>query len=178
MTKDYYTFQTIKEDVLHLSNLIKHSGIKYDAILALSGGGLIPARLLRTYIDIPIYTVGISFYVNDKKQDAPIVFQWLRDVELKMIINEKLNILIVDDLDDTRDTLLHVVRNLNEDGIPSSQLDIAVLYNKEKSKVGNLNSEINYYMAKSVPDNWIVFPWDWDYNICANSSESSESILK
>ena len=126
MSKVYYKFDTIKRDIDHLSQIIKHGGIKYDIILALSGGGLIPARLLRTCIDIPIFSVGISFYINDQKQDSPIIFQWLRDVEIKNIIQKKQNILIVDDLDDTRDTLLHIIKTLNEDGINNKQIDVAV----------------------------------------------------
>ncbi len=51
----------IKEGSIRLKNF------KPDYIVAIAGGGLIPARILRTFINVPIISVTISFY-NDKNQ--------------------------------------------------------------------------------------------------------------
>ena len=53
-TKLYLSFSDIQNDVKILADKIIASGIKYEAIIAISGGGLIPARLLRTRLNIPI----------------------------------------------------------------------------------------------------------------------------
>ena len=67
--------------------------------MAIGGGGFIPARILRTFIDVPIISVSVNFY--DKKNNIttdPNLIQWLDNtVDLK---NKK--ILIVDEIDDTK----------------------------------------------------------------------------
>ena len=65
--KLYLTFDIICDDIKNIKNQIIASNNTYDAILTISGGGLIPSRLLRTYLNIPIYS-GLSFYIGDKMQ--------------------------------------------------------------------------------------------------------------
>ena len=104
---------------------------KYDAILTISGGGLIPSRLLRTYVNIPIYGVGISFYINIIA-GAPIIFQWLREEEINFPKTRK--VLIVDELSDTSGTLNLLVNKLVCDGFQPHNMGIALLYDKIKKK--------------------------------------------
>ena len=109
-----------------------YSNQKYDAILTISGGGLIPSRLLRTHLNIPIYSVGISFYVGEEMKKQPIIFQWLRDSEMNFLKDKR--ILIVDELSDTMGTLNLLVNQLVDKGFKPENLGIAVLYDKRKKK--------------------------------------------
>ena len=65
MDKIYYSYQDIHNLVKQSSFALKN--FKPDYIVAVASGGLIPARILRTFINVPIISVTISFY-NDKNE--------------------------------------------------------------------------------------------------------------
>jgi len=72
MTKKIFIdFKQIKNDIKILANEIIHSKFNYQAIIAITGGGLVPARLLRNYLNIPIFCVNIKYY--DKNDKAHLV---------------------------------------------------------------------------------------------------------
>ena len=86
------------------------------------------------------------------------------------------NILIVDEVDDTRTTLEYAVRELEEDveearkasGRTSDEdkttFSIFVLHNKDKKKRGTLPEKLmaegRYAAARTVGDEWICYPWE------------------
>ena len=128
-----------------------------DLILAVSGGGLIPARMLRTCIDVPIICVSMySYDDNTNTQRDIIINQW---VDLSQHKNSK--ILIVDEVDDTRNTLHFLVEKLiNEDNIAPENLGVFVVHNKKKTKVTD-ELNISYYKeGEEINDIWITYPWD------------------
>ena len=137
----------VKEGSMRLKNF------KPDQIVAVAGGGLIPARLLRTFINVPIISVTISFY-NEKDQimDIPKILQWVD----KQTIKDK-NILIVDEVDDTRKTLSYLVEFFNQN---SKNLGVFVVNNKIKKKVYNLPNDVMYIACRENTDIWINYPWD------------------
>lgn len=85
------------------------------------------------------------------------------------------NILIVDEVDDTRTTLEYAVKELQKD-IANAQkitgregettrLGIFVLHNKDKEKKGTLPDHMvkdggDYLAARTVDDVWICYPWE------------------
>ena len=163
-SKIYLDFNQIKQDVKILSDKIINSYIKYDAIIAISGGGLLPARLLRNYLDIPIYCLNIKLYnCNNEITGKPKIIQWLDNDIIDSLQNK--NILIVDDLDDTGSTL-HYVTNFIENGYKSympikyKNLGVAVLYNKLKNKKSRIDIKYPYYKVFDIDDKWVVFPWE------------------
>ena len=161
--KLYVTFDKICKDINNLHTKIALSSNKYDAILTISGGGLIPSRLLRTRLNIPIYSIGMSFYIEDKIQKEPILFQWLRDEEISFLKNKR--VLIVDELSDTMGTLNLVVNRLIDNGFTTENLGIAVLYNKDKKKkwspvMDDFQMDENFFVSEIIEDRWVVFPWD------------------
>ena len=161
--KLYLTFDVICDDIRNIKNQIIAANKTYDAILTISGGGLIPSRLLRTYLNIPIYSIGLSFYIGDEMQKEPILFQWLRDEEINFLKNKR--VLIVDELSDTMSTLNLVVNKLVDCGFVTHNLGIAVLYDKKKKKhVSSIMDDFefseNYFVSEFIEDRWVVFPWD------------------
>lgn len=161
--KLYLTFDKICNDIKILGNNILYSDQKYDAILTISGGGLIPARLLRTQLNIPIYSVGMSFYIGEKKKRQPVIFQWLREEEINFLKNKR--ILIVDELSDTMGTINFLLNNLINNGFKPENLGVAVLYDKKKKKIWTPVIDYfelgeNYFAAEIIEDKWVVFPWD------------------
>lgn len=55
--KIWYTYDDIHRVIKALAEKIRNAGVKYDAMIAIGGGGFIPARMLRCFLEIPIYAV-------------------------------------------------------------------------------------------------------------------------
>jgi len=155
-------------------------------IIAIGGGGYIPARILRTFLkkpghpNIPIQAIGLSLYEQLGTSNVEEIgtkvtrTQWLElsSLEMENLIGK--NVLIVDEVDDTRTTLEYAVKELEKDveavskrlGRESEEtkLSIFVLHNKDKPKKGKLPADMmssgRYQAAVTVDDVWICYPWE------------------
>ncbi|KAG2487333.1 hypothetical protein HYH03_014049 [Edaphochlamys debaryana] len=184
-----------------------YESFKPTLIIAIGSGGFIPARMLRTFLkqkcgkSLPIQTIGLILYDDnlDKYDPSTAVVrktQWLNyggGESHSGISLQGHNILIVDEVDDTRKTLSFAVAELNKDvtkqraeyeakrqeGEPEWQepkLGVFVVHNKLKPKTGTLPEslmEAAYFKCMDVPDNWIVYPWD-ALDIYAHQQRSDE----
>eukprot|EP00198_Chlamydomonas_reinhardtii_P011912 XP_001701249.1 predicted protein [Chlamydomonas reinhardtii] len=170
-----------------------YESFKPTLIIAIGSGGFIPARMLRTFLkakcgkSLPIQTIGLVLYDDNLDKydpDTAVVrkTQWLNysHGEGTGISLQGHNILIVDEVDDTRKTLSYAVAELTKDaekqrheyearrkeGEPEWQqpkLGVFVVHNKIKDKKGSLPADVlesRYFKCMDVPDNWIVYPWD------------------
>ncbi|KAL2022468.1 hypothetical protein VTK56DRAFT_5297 [Thermocarpiscus australiensis] len=146
------------------------SDFKPQLMIAIGGGGYVPARILRSFLkqpgspNIPIQAIGLSLYerLAGSAADAdPAVeeagarvtrTQWL-DLsalgEMKNLVGKR--VLIVDEVDDTRTTLEYAVRELQKDveqararlgSDQKTEFAIFVLHNKDKKKKGTLPQDI------------------------------------
>ena len=88
-------------------------------------------------------------YVKDNIE----VLQWV-DLDLK----DK-NILIVDEIDDTRKTLDFCINRLKTRN-NANNIGVFVLQNKLKNKVSVLDKSIEYFACENIEDKWVVYPWD------------------
>jgi hypoxanthine phosphoribosyltransferase len=158
MVKQYYSYDDIHKLCCGKTQQIK-SEFNPNLILAIGGGGLIPARMMRSDLKVPIYVVSLTSYDEDDKQlDTFKIIQWMDFSQIK----DK-RILIVDEVDDTRKTLSYIVDKLvTEENIDKSKLGVFVVHNKLKQKNSvNENLDVSYYLAgEEVEDNWIVYPWE------------------
>lgn len=97
-------------------------------MIAIGGGGYVPARILRSFLkrpgdpNIPIQAIGLSLYEDLGRGDPEETpgtkvtrTQWLDLSALEMANLIGKNILIVDEVDDTRTTLEYAVRELQKD---------------------------------------------------------------
>ncbi|KAL8827178.1 MAG: hypothetical protein Q9191_003344 [Dirinaria sp. TL-2023a] len=160
---------------------------KPNLMIAIGGGGYVPARILRSFIkrpgspNIPIQAIGLSLYEN-LGNDGPVEepgtkvtrTQWLDLSSLEMANLVGKNILIVDEVDDTRTTLEYAVRELEKDVEAArqklgregerTQFSVFVLHNKDKTKKGHLPQDMvadgRYLAARTVSDVWICYPWE------------------
>ncbi|CAG8557332.1 689_t:CDS:2 [Acaulospora morrowiae] len=228
-TKVYISYnqvhQLIKDAVEHYRI---NEDYKPDLMIAIGGGGFVPARILpinrciKTFIvmmnnnhslsfvqtpeqlswqrsflkrpnnkNIPIQAIGLSLYedlgVFDAEQaDAAATIgtqvvktQWLHFGHVTCPLLGK-NILIVDEVDDTRTTLAYAIQELSRDineeklkyiqshpgsDVPETKLAVFVLHNKKKQKRMELPDQSiipdgRYFAAKEVPDKWLVYPWE------------------
>ncbi|CCH61536.1 hypothetical protein TBLA_0E04840 [Henningerozyma blattae CBS 6284] len=160
-----------------------------DIIVAITGGGMIPARIIRSFLkvkgqkNIPIQAIGLSLYEDmgvhgDTENIGKEVIrtQWLDFGSLEQhfdsLIGKK--ILIVDEVDDTRTTLHYAVSELQKEVEEQqkkldrldepTQFSIFVIHNKDKPKKAELPKEMmesgHYYAATTVGDSWLCYPWD------------------
>jgi len=157
-----------------------------NLIIAIGGGGYVPARILRTFLkkpgspNIPIQAIGLSLY--EQLGSDPIEeigtkvtrTQWLdlSSLEMENLIGK--NVLIVDEVDDTRTTLEYAVKELEKDVAEvtkskhreseETKFSVFVLHNKDKQKKGHLPESMiktgRYLAAETVGDVWICYPWE------------------
>ncbi|TFG80219.1 MAG: 5-formyltetrahydrofolate cyclo-ligase [Spirochaetales bacterium] len=157
MEKYRFTYQDIHRTVRSLARRIGESGYRPDVIVAIGTGGFIPARMLRTFIDLPILTVGVAYYDKDNKPtNNPRKVQWIEEAEREL---RGKRILLVDEVDDSRATLEYCVRELIAHG-PSS-IAVAVIHNKLKEKRGAMPADVVLYLSGlDIDDKWVCYPWD------------------
>ncbi|MFV2029932.1 phosphoribosyltransferase [Neisseria sp. S1] len=157
-TKIWYTYDDIHRVIKSLAEKIQASGVKYDAMIAIGGGGFIPARILRCFLDIPIYAVTTAYYDSEyegKTTEEVKKVQWLDP--MPDVLSGK-NVLVVDEVDDSRVTLEFVLKELAKEDFGT--IGVAVLHEKIKNKVGQLPEGMPYFSGITVEDWWINYPWD------------------
>ncbi|KAI9699517.1 MAG: hypoxanthine-guanine phosphoribosyltransferase [Bogoriella megaspora] len=194
--KVYITYNDVHKLCQESAPLILND-FKPNLMIAIGGGGYVPARILRSFLkrpgapNIPIQAIGLSLYEqlstssgNNGATDPDIEepgtkvtrTQWLDLSSLEMANLIGKNVLIVDEVDDTRTTLEYAVRELQKDVEAAAQkagrgveglktrFSIFVLHNKDKVKRGHLPedmvSEGRYLAARTVGDVWICYPWE------------------
>lgn len=169
--KYYFSYQQIHMTVKKLAGMVAESGFIPDVIVAIGTGGFIPARILKTFLKRPILTVGIAYYgMDNKPTGTPQTIQWIDAVEKKLAGK---NVLVVDEVDDSRVTLEYCLRELLHHA--PREIAVAVLHNKIKEKKGTLPSEIRRYFAGEVlEDRWICYPWDAQ-DIAVHEKKSRQS---
>lgn len=134
MNEAYYVgYSTVHKLVKALANQVVASNYTADVIVAIGSGGFIPARILKTFIDLPIYAVGISYYDSQKRHEGrPKKIQWIEEAQ-KLLKGKRL--LLIDEVDDTRMTLNYCITEL----LKSKPLEIVVLVLHNKLKRKRLN---------------------------------------
>ncbi|KAF8478256.1 hypothetical protein JB92DRAFT_2769094 [Gautieria morchelliformis] len=151
-----------------------------DLLIAI---GFFPARVMRTFLrdpatkrNIPIHAIGLSLYeslpgtTEEQLGSEVIRTQWLGP-ESKVLLGRR--VLIVDEVDDSRQTLHYAISELQKDverelqSLPASERDAArtrfavfVVHNKLKPKLKSLPVDIPYYAGADVNDVWLDYPWE------------------
>ena len=135
-----------------LSDELRRKSTKYDTIIALGRGGLIPAATLSYKLGIlNLYNLGISTREDQGKYKETLVYQKPTN------ISKDSKILIIDDINDSGRTFAAVKSILLKDyGID----DTNVLY------VSLVQREGTEFFKNTISGNilhtsrWLVFPWD------------------
>ena len=145
MNKIYYPYQEFKEDLKTLTEKIDQP---FDAILGIARGGLSMAQMLGEYYDLrEVYAINTIGYEGTKKNDLVEVFN-LPDLKSAK------QVLIVDDIVDSGDTLLEILKVLNEN-YPTVTFLSASLFYKKTAKITP-----TWYVKE--PKGWIDFFWSVD----------------
>ena len=135
-----------------LSDELKRKSTKYDTIIALGRGGLIPAAILSYKLGIlNLHNLGISTREDQGKYKETIVYQKPNN------ISKDWKVLVIDDINDSGRTFTAVKSILNY----GYELDDTnVLY------VSLVQREGTEFFKNTISGNilhtsrWLVFPWD------------------
>jgi len=141
----YYPYEEFREDLKVLTAKIDQP---FDAILGIARGGLAMAQMLGEYYDLrEVYAINTIGYDDTEKKDSVEVFN-IPDLKSAK------QVLIVDDIVDSGDTLIEILKVLNEK-YPSVTFLSASLFYKKTAKITP-----TWYVKE--PKGWIDFFWSVD----------------
>jgi len=156
--KVYFRYADIHATITSLIPQIRE--FDPSVIIAIGGGGFIPARMLRTELKIPILAVNLELY--DESTGSPQLLKKIQWFDEQSEVGSKVHnqkVLIVDEVDDTRSTLQYCVEEVIKTHQPSG-VAVAVVHNKIKPKKGVLPEDTIYMAGSHVEDYWNCYPWD------------------
>ena len=140
-------WDTISVYCSDLSSSIRSDKYKPDVIVALSRGGLVPARLISDHLGISlIFVLGLKLYQKiGQKTDSPKITQ-----DLNSDLSGK-KVLLVDDVSDSGKSLSFAKDYLLKKG--ASNVRCATLHYKPGSKF-----KPDYFVHTTHL--WICYPWE------------------
>ena len=158
--KVYFSYADVHSTVQSL--VPRLADFKPSVLIAIGGGGFIPARILRTSLKIPILAVGLELYddTTNTTRDRVKCLQWFDDTKWPGDLVPGGNVLIIDEVDDTRTTLQYCVEQVAKHN--PARIGVAIVHNKTKTKRGTLPNDVAYFAGADVPDHWNCYPWDAD----------------
>ena len=149
MDKLYIKFEDVKSGI----NDFRFTK-KFDAILCVTRGGLVPAGLLSYKLDCKnVFNIKAESY-DDEKRRGEIYVQSMAKEDIEDLLDSK-NILIVDDVYDSGSTMIAVVEELKKYGIEDSQINTFCVITKHEYAV-------DYSLFECELGTWVVFPWDFE----------------
>ena len=164
MNKKYFNWDTITSMTMKIASQIRKSNWRPDYIVGLTRGGLVPAVLLSHELDVPCETLKVALRDGKEGEMAESNYWMAEDAY------EGKNILIVDDINDTGDTLLWIQEDWRNghypftdrwDSVWGNNVRVAVLHNNASSKF----TDVTYVASEIDKDKnpmWIVYPWEKD----------------
>ncbi len=146
MDKEYYSIVNLNEDILSLISQVRSANLNIDLILSVNRGGCIPGVYLSHGLKLPHKVIDLQLRDGTNIPDSNSV--------KNLKINSK-KILIIDDINDTGSTFIHLNRIINAN---NTKKYFACLINNIGSKF-----QVEFYgrsINKVEKPSWYVFPWE------------------
>jgi xanthine phosphoribosyltransferase len=148
MFKLYYPYQEFRDD---LKTLTKKIDQKFEVILAISRGGLSMGQMLGEFYNIrEVYAINTVGYDDTEKLNKVTVFN-IPCLEMTK------RVLIVDDIVDSGDTLVEVLKVL-ESKYPTIEFFTASIFYKPTASI-----EPTWWVNEAK--DWIEFFWSEDLKV-------------
>jgi len=145
MNKTYYPYQEFKQDLKTLTQKIDQS---FDTLIPISRGGLSMGQMLGEFYDIrEVYAINTIGYEDTQKLDEVRVFHVPDLLKAQKV-------LIVDDIVDSGETLVEVLKVLKE-AYPKVEFLTASIFYKPTAII-----EPTWWVKE--PQGWIEFFWSED----------------
>jgi len=158
--KHYYSWQDVEKMCVSIVNQMYKDNWRPDYIVGITRGGNVPATIISNITGIRCEALKISLR-DDRDNMGPESNCWMAEDAFGYpnsdTNNNKKNILIVDDINDTGATFKYIEEKF---GRPE-RLKFAALVDNTPS--GIRVDFKGYTIDKSKDPAWIVFPWeDWE----------------
>ena len=147
-----------------VNNIIRHlqkHQIHPVAIVGITRGGLTPAVMMSHYFNCPLLTLDYSLRDREGAELNDAATQQVLD-RIEPLIDRR-NVVIVDDINDSGDTLTGVKSLFHDQFFSDDNIVYATLLEKTTSKF-----DCDFYgelLMDEACNDWIVFPWeDWWLN--------------
>ena len=154
MNKRYVSWDTIEHQVRKVITAFKNDDFEPDLIVGIVRGGAIPAVWISNITGVPCEMAKVSF--RDDAVQHPVLSVTL----LKKISQPNFKTLIVDDINDSGETLIWIQSKIREYDLEAErQVKYACLMDNTPSMFTDLDysgTKIN----KDIDPEWIVFPWE------------------
>lgn len=154
-TENEFKCRPLSWDEVHgiardVSRKIRSSGFRPDMIVALARGGLVPARIMSDFLEIKdLAAIKVEHWGITASPDKKARLKYPITVEL-----DGKNVLIVDDITDTGDSLLLALEHIRS--LHPLEVRTATLQHIRgaKCKPDFFGEELNDWV-------WIIYPWNF-----------------
>ena len=141
------SWDQVYDMLIELAKRVKDSGFQPDLIIGVSRGGWAPARIMSDLLEnANTASIRIEFYlapgVTARK---PVISQAI------MVPVKGVNVLVVDDVSDTGESLKVAVEHLDVCG--AKAIKTATLYYKPQSIF-----KPHFFIVQT--EQWVIFPWE------------------
>jgi hypoxanthine phosphoribosyltransferase len=146
--KLYIDFDEVKESIRNFE-----FNKTFDVILCITRGGLVPAGLLSYKLDCKkVINMKVESY-DDQKQTL-LQIDELDETNWNILRDAK-NILVVDDVYDSGETITAVKHELKMQGVSEDKVNTFVVISKQ-------DNAVDYQLYDCELGTWVVFPWDFE----------------
>ena len=148
------TWSKIEKDIIKLIKTINATDNKFDTIVSISNGGLIPAAYISKYCNIPrVINISCKAYNKENELESVTFYNGFNRNDF----HHSTNILVVDDLIDSGITMYEVV-NLIED-VTQDACDIFTGSLYYKANISHCDPP-DFFVAPFDGGEWLSFPWE------------------
>lgn len=168
----------IRAMTLDIVRAMTLDNFKPDYIVGITRGGLVPAMLISQYYDVPMETLRVSLRDHAQQESNTwmptdafgyIESEHRESEKSRWDISRRKNILIVDDINDTGETINWIKKDWQLSCFPNEQyvwdtiwghnVKFATLVNNEASDFKDINYSA-LHINKAEENCWIKFPWE------------------
>ncbi|MDX2458266.1 MAG: phosphoribosyltransferase [Gammaproteobacteria bacterium] len=131
-----------------LAGLVRTSGYCPDLVVAIGRGGYVPARLVCDYLDImELTSIKIEHYLSGSSRQEQAIICYPLCIDIR-----NLRVLLVDDVNDSGDTLAVAMQHLQ--AMQPGEIRTAVMHHKNISDFA-----VDYCARKVIKWRWLIYPW-------------------
>jgi hypoxanthine phosphoribosyltransferase len=142
------TWSEVERLCQRLAGLIRESGYRPDLVIAIGRGGYVPARLLCDWLHIMgLTSIKIEHYLSGANRQEEAVIRYPLKADIR-----GLRVLVVDDVNDTGDTLNVATRHLQI--FDPGEIRTAVMHHKAVTLF-----TVDYYAREIIKWRWLIYPW-------------------